>query len=632
MSNPKEVLKKFWGYSEFRKNQEEIIISVLEGKDTLAILPTGGGKSICFQVPAIILQGVCLVVTPLIALMKDQVENLKKRGVSAACIHSGLSYREIDIILDNSIYGDLKFLYLSPERLKSELFLERVKKMKIGLIAVDEAHCISQWGYDFRPSYLEIVQFLKLVPQVPLIALTASATEEVQTDIIEKLEFHDPCVIKGSFLRENLSYSIFYQENKETKLLEILTRVKGAAIIYVRNRRKTREVAHFLNRRGIYSEYYHAGLTFAERSDKQNRWINNQARVMVATNAFGMGIDKPDVRVVVHLDLPENLESYYQEAGRAGRDGRKSFAVILYNQYDLRQLFENINESYPEVDFLKTLYQSLANYLKIAAGSSLLASFDFDLDEFTENFKLPKRKAYHGLKRMEEQGLIEFSESFFSPSKLMVAVSNEELYRFQVKNESLDKLIKAILRIYGGGVFSTYTFINENLLARNLKVNTSEIRIALKNLHKNGVIFYEEQKNLPQIVFLTPRLDANYIPIDKKFLKERKSLEISKAESVKKFIENTSVCRAYLISQYFGENSDVNCGVCDICLEKNKVENDIPLQYEQKILDLLQEDEYFIEDLVNQIDPQNPDLVLNRIRKMLDIELIKIDSQGKLRI
>ena len=631
-TNALNVLKQVWGYDSFRPLQETIIQSVLDNKDTLAILPTGGGKSVCFQVPALLKEGVCLVISPLIALMKDQVDQLKQKGIPASVVHSGLSHREIDIILDNAVYGSLKFLYLSPERLQTDLFLARVSKMNVSLLAVDEAHCISQWGYDFRPPYLAIGAFRQYCADIPVLALTASATPEVRLDIADKLVLKNPQVYLQSFARESLSYSVFYQENKEKKILEILNRVPGSAIVYVRNRRKTKELADFLHKNRLSAEFYHAGLNHAERSEKQERWMRNQVRIMVATNAFGMGINKPDVRVVINLDLPENLEAYYQEAGRGGRDGRKAYAVLLYNQRDIDQLYEKINDSYPEIEFIKKVYQCLANFLKVAAGSSHLASYDFDFNLFIENFKLPQRKAYHALKRIESQGLIEFNEAFFAPSRLFIPISHEELYRFQVKNEHLDRIIKLILRLYGGSVFALYTTINEKLIARHLNMSEKEIKNALELLHKSHIVEYSGQKSQPQIVFLTPRLDASHMPVDHQFLKERKELELMKARAAEGYAINTTECRGKFIRSYFGETVTADCGKCDVCLEKLKASRSEELVYRTGILFHLNKGECGIQELVSKIDFDNPDLVIAEIRSLLDSGQIEYSISGNLKI
>ncbi|MEM6298785.1 MAG: ATP-dependent DNA helicase RecQ [Bacteroidota bacterium] len=428
MTKIHDILKRFWGYDSFRPLQEDIITSVLDGHDTLALMPTGGGKSICFQVPALALEGVCIVVTPLIALMKDQVAQLKQRGIKAQALFSGMRPREIDIALDNCVYGDTKFLYLSPERLKTKLFQERLQKMNVSLLAVDEAHCISQWGYNFRPPYLTIAQVRKFIPDVPCIALTATATQNVCIDIQEHLEFREGHqFFRKSFARENLSYSCFKEENKLERLLKILRGVQGSSVVYVRNRRKTQEITELLRKQNVSADFYHAGLDMKERSQKQEAWIKNQIRVIVATNAFGMGIDKPDVRLVVHLDIPDNLEAYYQEAGRAGRDEQKAYAVLLYDQKDTEGLLQRLEMSHPSLEIIKRVYQAIANRYQIPVGSGELASYDFEMKELTKPYNLKATEVHYGLKRLEEQGLVHLTEAVFQSARLMVQVSREAL-------------------------------------------------------------------------------------------------------------------------------------------------------------------------------------------------------------
>jgi len=631
LTNPNHILKQVWGFDKFRPFQEEIITSVLNKQDTLAFLPTGGGKSLCFQVPALILEGTCLVITPLIALMKDQVEKLKKNHILASAIHSGLSSREIDIILDNVIYGQIKFLYVSPERLKTPLFLARVQKMKICLIAVDEAHCVSQWGYDFRPPYLDIGEFRAQLPVIPpILALTASATKDVKADIIQKLLLKDPQIFTQSCARDNLSYSVFYHENKEKKIQEVLQKVPGTAIIYVRNRRKTESLSQYLNQRGLQSECYHAGLSFDERTARQDRWIKNKTRIMVSTNAFGMGIDKPDVRVVIHLDLPENIEAYYQEAGRGGRDGRKAFAVLLYNHTDIKQLSDKVEDSFPEIEFIKHTYQCLANFLKVAVGGGQMASYDFDFEIFISNFKLPKRKAYNALKRLESEGIIEFNEAYFSPSRAMIVINNQELYQYQVKNIGMDKFIKTLLRIYGGSLFTTFLTINETVLAKSLNISEKEVRLALNALRSYKIIEYIEQKNQPQIVFLTPRMDARNLPIDQKKMAFRKQVEETKSKAMTQYALNNQVCRSLQILEYFGETNVNTCGKCDVCLAK--IKSTESLTFQNKILSTLSNNDLTIQELIKSVDPENEKAVLNDIRLLLDLEKIRYNSKGNLEL
>ncbi|SFB78084.1 ATP-dependent DNA helicase RecQ [Flexibacter flexilis DSM 6793] len=578
------ILKQYWGYNQFRSLQEDIILSVLSGHDTLALLPTGGGKSICFQVPAMALEGICIVISPLIALMKDQVEQLRKRGISAIAVDSGMNRREIDVALDNCVYGNIKFLYLSPERLQTDLLLARVPKMKVGLLAIDEAHCISQWGYDFRPPYLQIAEFRTLIPNVPIIALTATATPQVKQDIQDKLNFKPQAqVFQKSFSRANLSYSAFLEEDKNKRLLQILRSVQGTAVVYVRNRKKTQELATFLYRNGISADFYHAGLDTATRNRKQDDWIANRIRVIVATNAFGMGIDKPDVRVVVHTDLPDSLEAYYQEAGRAGRDEQKAYAVALYQQADIDELFRKIELAYPPAELLRRVYQSLANYYKIAVGSNVGVSYDFDLEDFIKTFQLPPLTTYNALKRLEAVGYLQLSEAYYSPSRLMVILDNSELYQFQVSNPRSDMLIKAILRMYGGEVFMNYVRVNELQIAKVLAVQPTQIVQQLEYLQKMGVLYYEQQRDKPQITFLAERFDAATLPLPMQQMAERKNQDLQKAQSVADYVRHPTRCRTAILLEYFGEIAEKDCGVCDNCLKKKKLEkeNDLPEQLTQ---------------------------------------------------
>ncbi|HET9054448.1 MAG TPA: ATP-dependent DNA helicase RecQ, partial [Cyclobacteriaceae bacterium] len=566
--------KKYWGHGQFRALQHEIIDSVLTGNDTLALLPTGGGKSICFQVPGLQLDGLCIVISPLIALMKDQVENLRNKGIHAVAVHSAMSRQEIDVHLNNCIHGDVKFLYLSPERLHTEIFIARVKQMRVGLIAVDEAHCISQWGYDFRPMYLEIVKLRELLPAAPLIALTASATPQVKEDIISKLAFKKGYeVYQRTFARDNLSFVVRKTENKERKLMEVLQKVQGPVIIYSRSRKGTRELSDELNKKGISAIYYHAGLTFEQRTDHQEQWIKNKKRVMVATNAFGMGIDKPDVRIVAHLDLPDNLESYYQEAGRAGRDGKRAYAVVIYHDSDIATLQTKTKQSQPSVIVLKKTYQALANHFQLALGSGEGESFDFELHSFCDRFGLQPAVTNHALRKLEEEGLIEFNESFYSPSVVHIPVDHAKLYEFQVANEQFDPLIKMLLRLYGGQLFNDFTKISEAYLAKGLKMKTGELVSALGHLHDLKIIVYKPAKEKPQITFVLPRQDAEKLPLDIKRLEERKALIESKMKAMCNFVTATHRCRMQLIQEYFGEETFQTCGKCDVCIVQQKKES-----------------------------------------------------------
>ena len=631
MQTPLEILKEFWQYDAFRPLQEEIINSVLDQKDTLTLMPTGGGKSICFQVPAMAMEGVCIVITPLVALMKDQVEQLKRRGIKAAAIYSGMHRNEIDYTLDNFVYGDFKFLYVSPERLLTEIMQVRTKMMKVCLLVIDEAHCISQWGYDFRPPYLKIPEFRKFTGNAPTIALTATATKEAQQDIIEKLELKNVQVFKQSFARPNISYSVFCEEIKERKAFDILQKVQGTAIVYVRSRRRAKEFSDWLNKSRIHSDFYHAGLSTPERFKKQEAWINNQVRVIVATNAFGMGIDKPDVRVVVHLDLPETLEAYYQEAGRAGRDGQKAYAVLLYNMSDLEDISKQTEQKYPPIESLKRVYQALANYKKLAVGGENFESYDFDFQEFINNFGFSAHDTHNELKVLEDEGLIQLSDAYFSPSKISFKVDNHELYKFQIKTPSYDKFVKTLLRIYGGDLFTSYVSISEATIGKYFFGSTGEIEKMLDYLQQVGIVAYQKQKSIPQLTFLTARQDTKYLTINVVEMQRRKKKDLEKVAAVVQFINETRRCRQQFLQEYFNEFTNFNCGICDNCLKQKKRDEPIPIEiytkYRQKILEI-------IPAPVNQIvDYQffiNKDYVKDVIRKMIENEEIKFSELGVL--
>lgn len=611
--------------------QEDIIYSVLSGTDTIALLPTGGGKSVCFQVPSLLREGICLVVTPLIALMNDQVEQLKKRGIHAVAIHSGMNYREIDVLLDNCIYGSVKFLYLSPERLHTELFIERVKLMKVSLLAIDEAHCISQWGYDFRPAYLKIADLRKLLPKVPVLALTATATAQVRDDITEKLDFPPQHgVFQKTFARENLSFVVRKTENKERKLLEILQKVQGSAIIYVRSRKATHDVATWLNNRKISASYYHAGLSYEDRTSRQEQWIHNQVRVMVCTNAFGMGIDKADVRVVIHLDLPENLESYYQEAGRAGRDGQRAFATLLFQDADALSLQYKTEKNHPAPAVLKRIYQALCNYYQLAVGSAQGESFDFDLQDFSERFKLNSAEAYSALKKLEEEGLIQFNESYYNPSHLFVPIDKTKLYEFQIAYAQFDPVIKMMLRLYGGELFSEFVKISEAYMAKGLKITEGELTKILLHLHELKVVVYQPLKNKPQVTFVLPRQDAERLPLDLVRIELRKKTVMHQMQTMIDYT-STRQCRMNFIQEYFNEVPIAVCGLCDICIQNRKQDNlSNVAELRQEILTILKIKTLTIEELEETISPRDIELFTDVVRELLDEGALAYDDGWKL--
>jgi ATP-dependent DNA helicase RecQ len=603
-TDPQQILKQYWGYDQFRPLQAEIIQSVLDGKDTLALLPTGGGKSICFQVPALAQEGICLVISPLIALMKDQVQNLQKRNIPALAIYSGMHYQEIDRLLDNCVYGNVKFLYLSPERLTTELARERIRQMPVSLLAIDEAHCISQWGYDFRPPYLQIAEIRALLPKVPVLALTATATPEVVNDIQEKLEFKEPAVFCNSFARSNLAYIVRKEEGKEQKLLEILSKVPGSGVVYVRNRRRTKEIAQFLRQKGISADFYHAGLDMVTRSAKQDAWIADRTRIMVSTNAFGMGIDKPNVRVVVHMELPDSLEAYFQEAGRAGRDGQKAFAVMLYNEGDKRNLERQFTQAFPELDEVRRVYRALGSYFQLAVGGGKGQSFDFDISVFSQHFQFESILAYNALRILEQEGWITLSEAVFTPSTLRINVSKDQLYDYQLRHPQMDKVLKAILRSYQGA-FSDFIYLNERKLSEFLKINGQQLRQSLQLMQQDNILEYLPQNDQPQLTFLTDRLDADQLNIDVKRYNFRKNRFQERIQRAVAYCED-DICRSQQLLHYFGEKDAPACGVCDVCLEQKKkgLSADTFARLQEKIKRVLAHEPLTPQEILDSFSPK----------------------------
>ncbi|MBK0380913.1 RecQ family ATP-dependent DNA helicase [Mucilaginibacter segetis] len=622
-----KILKQYWGYDTFRPMQEEIITSVLAGKDTLALLPTGGGKSLCFQIPALVNDGLCIVVSPLIALMKDQVESLNAKGIEAIAIVSGMSRREVDIALDNCVYGFTKFLYLSPERLISELVRERIKYMKVNLFAVDEAHCISQWGYDFRPSYLHIADLRELHPDVPVLALTATATAEVREDIQEKLLFRRPVVFQQSFERKNLSYVVQHTENKLRKLLDVAGGVNGSGIVYVRTRKETFDIAKFYNENGFSADYYNAGLSIEERSEKQEAWKNNHTRIIVATNAFGMGIDKPDVRFVIHKDAPDSLEAYYQEAGRGGRDEQKAYAVLLYHTTDRIRQEKKLELNFPTVKEIKQTYHHLANYCQLAYEAGEGLSFDLDLAEFCSRFKLDALKTINVLKFLEQDEYLSFNESVFLPSRFRFEVLNEELYNFQIQNPGWDNFIKTLLRSYGGA-FENYVRLKEFEVAKRTGLSVQQVVEGLKQLQDISLLTYLPQNDKPQLTWIKARQPAANLFINKTFIDQRKANYKKKIEAVFVYAEH-SRCRSQMLLAYFDEDNAPKCGVCDICLEERRSINasEISDMITNELVQLLSTASYNIDELVGQLKHGTEKERIATIRLLLDSGKVKTDGE-----
>ena len=567
----RQVLKQHWGYDSFRPLQEDIILSVLEGRDTLALLPTGGGKSICFQVPALVKGGLCIVISPLIALMKDQVEHLRARHIKAGAIYSGMRQSEIQATIDNCLFDpEYRFLYVSPERLQTEHFKMNFERMPVSMIAVDEAHCISQWGYDFRPPYLEIAQIRKLFPQVPVLALTATATPEVVKDIQLRLEFKTENVFQKSFKRSNLTYFVVNEEDKNSRMLRIMNRYPGSGIVYVRNRKKTAETAIFLRNNGISADYYHAGLEPRERDRKQQSWMKGETRVMVSTNAFGMGIDKPDVRFVVHIDLPDTLEAYFQEAGRAGRDEKPAVAILLYDNYDVAQLKRNFTFTFPELDRVREVYRELCQSHHIEIGTGQNKVFPFSMEEHARAVQMNATQYFNALKLLNNIGVILVSEHLREKSELQFRLDGDQLLKYQKEKPEYEPLITTILRSYTG-VFSQFVNIDEQLLASRLE-NTEETVIEqLKELRREKVLSYQPQSNIPLIVFLKDRIDEKHLYFDKKIYDFRKEKAEERLADVENYVKTDNVCRSQLLLQYFGEWSSTPCGECDVC-RRNQIQ------------------------------------------------------------
>ena len=610
MNKYQEILKQYWGYDSFRDLQEEIITSIGEGKDTLGLMPTGGGKSITFQVPALAQSGLCIVITPLIALMKDQVQNLRKRGIKALAIYSGMTRQEIVTALENCIFGDYKFLYISPERLDTEIFRIKLRSMKVSMITVDESHCISQWGYDFRPAYLKIAEIRELLPGVPVLALTATATPEVVKDIQSRLNFREENVFRMSFERKNLAYIVRKTDNKTGELLHILKRIDGSAIIYVRNRRRTKEITELLMQEGITADFYHAGLDNAVKDLRQKRWQNGEIRVMVATNAFGMGIDKPDVRIVLHIDLPDSPEAYFQEAGRAGRDGLKAYAVILYAKSDKMTLHKRVADTFPEKEYILQVYEHLQYYYQMAMGDGFQCIREFNLEEFCRKFKYFPVPVDSALKILTQAGYLEYTDEQDNASRILFTIRRDELYKLREMGTEAETLIQTILRSYTG-VFTDYAYISEDTLAIRTGLTRQQIYNILVTLTKRRIVDYIPHKKTPYIIYTRERLELRYLHIPASVYEERKARYEARIKAMEEYVTSESVCRSRMLLRYFGEKNEHNCKQCDVCLNRHETDclpEDSFREMRKQILELLARKNLPPAGIANAIEAEREDI------------------------
>ena len=627
MNKYQEILKQYWGYDSFRDLQEEIITSIGEGKDTLGLMPTGGGKSITFQVPALAQEGICIVITPLIALMKDQVQNLRKREIKALAIYSGMTRQEILTALENCIFGNYKFLYISPERLDTEIFRTKLRSMKVSMITVDESHCISQWGYDFRPAYLKIAEIRELLPEVPVLALTATATPEVVTDIQARLKFREGNVFRMSFERKNLAYIVRKTDNKTKELLYILQRISGSAIIYVRNRRRTKEITELLMNEGITADFYHAGLDNAVKDLRQKRWQSGEVRVMVATNAFGMGIDKPDVRIVLHLDLPDSPEAYFQEAGRAGRDGEKAYAVILYSKSDKTTLHKRVVDTFPDKEYILNVYEHLQYYYQMAMGDGFQCIREFNLEEFCRKFKYFPVPVDSALKILTQAGYLEYTDEQDNSSRLLFTIRRDELYKLREMGKEAEALIQSILRSYTG-VFTDYAYISEESLAIRTGLTRQQIYNILVTLTKRRIVDYIPRKKTPYIIYTRERLELRFLHIPPRVYEERKASYEERIKAMEEHVTIENICRSRMLLRYFGEKNEHNCGQCDVCLSKRATDNLSEKSYEEvkrQILNLLSHSPLTPAETADQIKAEKEDIG-QVIRYLLDEGELKMQD------
>lgn len=619
----REILKEYWGYDNFRGIQEDIIQSIGSGRDTLGLMPTGGGKSITFQIPAMAKEGLCIVITPLIALMKDQVRNLRDRGIKAIAIYSGMTREEIIIALENCIFGNYKFLYISPERLDTEIFRIKLRSMNVSMITVDESHCISQWGYDFRPAYLKISEIRTLLPDVPVLALTATATPEVVKDIQQRLAFKEENVFRMSFERKNLAYIVRKTENKTEELLHILKHVSGSAIVYAHNRKRTKEYSQILNENGITATFYHAGLSNETKDLRQKSWVSGETRVMVATNAFGMGIDKPDVRLVVHIDIPDSPEAYFQEAGRGGRDGKKAYAVLLYAKSDKTTLKKRISDTFPEKDYIRTVYEHLNYYYQMAMGDGYGCTREFNIDEFCRNFKHFPIQVDSALKILMRAGYLEYTDEQDNNSRLMFTLTKEELYRIHETSPETEKLINVILRSYTG-VFTEYAYINEETLSLRTGMTRQQVYDTLISLTRRRILHYIPGKKTPYIIYTRERQEADRLIFTKEVYEDRKDSFIKRIKAMTEYAESDDKCRSRMLLLYFGEKNEHNCGQCDVCLAAHSsgIKQGVFDEISKQIENILKEKDMPVADLIDKLDKDDKDTVTNIISYLLAEEIL----------
>ncbi len=624
---PTEVLQQYWGFTEFRGSQEKIINAVLNKQDVLALLPTGGGKSMCFQVPAMVNDGICIVVSPLIALIQNQVDNLKKRGIKAIALTGGIPFNEVNDLLDNCMFGNYKFLYLSPERLQQEVVQNRIQKMNVNLIAIDEAHCISQWGHDFRPAYLECSKLRALLPETSIIALTATATKQVATDIIDHLKYIEPLVVKDSFSRANIAFKIYWEEDKRYRLKQLCSKLNESAIVYVRTRRLTQEVAEYLSNNNCSATYFHGGISKQEKEKKLNLWLQNKVQIIVATNAFGMGIDKPDVKLVVHYQIPDCIENYYQEAGRAGRDGQYAEAVLITNKADQERVKNQFLSVLPDITFLKLVYNKLNNYFQIPFGEGNDTIFQFNFNAFCDVYNLNALLTYNALHILDQNSVLALSESFSKKATLRFMATKEQVFDYFEKNRALVSITQTILRTYGG-IFDFDTKLNTYLIAKKCNETEAKVTKVLEQLQKDEIISYTTQHSDLEITFLVPREDDSTINIFAKKVKERQQIKIENVDHILRYISNKKSCRSKQLLVYFGETIQKDCGICDVCLHKNDIGTTTSKSVSQEIITVLKDKSQTSRQLIETI-PYDETIILKTIQALLENGHLKINSKNE---